>query len=357
MGRVERYDVLDLYSAHAVIRRAVIGVVFGLVAAIAVGCDGGADELHADSSRASVQARTQGDTIMFGRVVGNRGNVFAVRVGSKTTRQVTRFPKSGNALGASEPAWSPDGRRVVFVRDTDSEGSNESEYWLYTVAADGSRLRRLTGPAQGILSSPAWSPDGRRIAYSRWRGEDKQTIEVIDVNRPRVSKRLGEGPEEDGSPAWSPDGGRIAFDRGSDIWSMNADGSDARKLIEDGDSPAWSPDGSSIVFSSSRDGRGETCYDDGCDPNREIYIARADGSDQRRLTRTDSDDWHPTWSPDSRWIAFSAGYEGFAHRLFVMRSDGRCRRTMLGLAVSPTYPSWQPGRPDQAGRLRCRSFG
>ena len=113
----------------------------------------------------------------------------------------------------------------------------------------------------------------------------------------------------DYSPAWSPDGQRIAFvsfrDGNYEIYVMNADGSEITRLTDtsryaarvfDG-SPAWSPDGQRIAFQSDRDG------------NYEIYVMYADGSAPTRLT-DGSDNGNPVWSPDGQRIAFTSDRDG-----------------------------------------------
>src|SRR5262245_61745891 len=112
---------------------------------------------------------------------------------------------------------------------------------------------------------------------------------------------LRKAPAEwkDGSPAWSPDGARIAFyserDGNSEIDVMNADGSGLARLTNtaaDEGYPAWSPDGRTITFDSDRDG------------NFEIYGMNADGSNVRRLTTHRARDVSASWSPDSSTIVF-----------------------------------------------------
>jgi tol-pal system beta propeller repeat protein TolB len=152
-----------------------------------------------------------------------------------------------------EPRWSPDGRRIIFVSTRD--GNEE----IYVVAADGSRPRRLTDDASAD-ESPAWSPDGSRILFTSYRdGADPHMLgegdaEIFTV-RPDGSglTNLTNAVEWDGYPAWSPDGRRIAFSTNGgvefDLFVMDADGQHRRQLpgptsasgVANDCCPAWRP--------------------------------------------------------------------------------------------------------------------
>jgi len=148
---------------------------------------------------------------------------------------------------------------------------------------------------------------------------------------------LTDNPGFDDSPAWSPDGTRIAFFSGIDgvngLYIMNSDGTALHQVSNtdptDTD-PSWSPDGSRLAFQSSRGGGGW-----------EIYTMGVDGSDLRRLTSTANavSDFHPAWSPDGSRIVFSSDRTG-ALVLHTMAIDGS-NVTALGGAGSPAQnPSW-----------------
>src|SRR5216117_1854859 len=105
-------------------------------------------------------------------------------------------------------------------------------------------------------------------------------------------RNLTNNPGGDDTPAWSPDGTRIAFTSARDgnweIYVMNADGSNATRLTDNGaQMPAWSPDGTRIAFTSARDG------------NWEIYVMNADGSDPRNLTNNPAADGGAAWRPQA----------------------------------------------------------
>jgi Tol biopolymer transport system component len=131
----------------------------------------------------------------------------------------------------------------------------EGTIQLYVVNADGSGLRLLVD-LQGYAETPAWSPDGTRIAFDLQDGAG-QRIEAIDADGSHRSVIFEEPPGSGpGAPAWSPDGSKIAFvmtdaDGSPDIFVMKADGSHVTQLTTDPRpdvDPVWSPDGSKIAF-------------------------------------------------------------------------------------------------------------
>lgn len=158
----------------------------------------------------------------------------------------------------SGPDWSPDGKRIVFSRTVERRGSKPFfAYDLFTMDPAGKHLVDLTDNRNGVdAEQPAWSPDGKRIAF--WRSQRNsdagEGIYTIGVNGKGL-KRVTSGTVR--SPSWSPDGRRIAFGRtsvkGAFIFVVKVDGSGLRQLTrdvgQDADSdPAWSPDGRRIVF-------------------------------------------------------------------------------------------------------------
>jgi hypothetical protein len=128
-------------------------------------------------------------------------------------------------------------------------------------------------------------------------------------------RRLTNSPGLDIDPDWSPDGRKVAFasnreeDTGFQIYVMNVDGSDQKRLgdVQPGDNshPTWSPDGSQIVFQSKRD-----TNLDPQDDNFDIYVMNSDGDDIKQLTTHGADDSEPSWSPDGRKIAFLSERSG-----------------------------------------------
>lgn len=215
-----------------------------------------------------------------------------------------------------DPTWSPDGRRLAFLRDGH----------VLVVDADGRRERRLTRRAPGLhwpASGPAWSPDGRRIAFSGTR--DLFLVPaaggtLVPLTRSSESWRLN------ATPAFRPDGKVIAFSRSTDafnadIFTISVDGKRLRRLtttrgthgaLGEETMPSWSPDGRTLVYVSNRDG------------NFELYAIGADGRNERRLTRTPGlDEERPRFARDGRSLLYVR--EG---RVVVSDVDGRHPRVL-----------------------------
>jgi Tol biopolymer transport system component len=318
-----------------------------------------------------------GRTIVFVSWSDGNGEIYAMDADSSSPRNLTQDPAQD-----VRPAWSPNGRRIAFV--TRRDGNSE----VYVMNADGGEKRNLTRDRAND-DFPTWSPDGRKLAFVRGRLHGNP-VPGLDVRRwdiyrlyvvnadgsglRRLSLRVPEGTPEttgpqrggqlvwsadgrtiyfgrylvrtDGSGArrlpyiplsavWSPDGRRIAsartpdwcrtgprpcYSSQSDIYVMNADGSETRKLTHNARQnaePAWSPDGRRIAFRSTRNG------------NRDIYVMNADGTGKRNLTRNAAWDSRPSWSPDGRTIAFVSNRDGRleAH---VMNADGSGQRSLAG---------------------------
>jgi Tol biopolymer transport system component len=235
---------------------------------------------------------------------------------------------------ASDPAWSPDGVSIAYVRGSRSPA-------VFVASADGSRERRVT---QG--TAPAWSPDGSRLVVSRRvpGGADLWIVDVASGAERRLSRT--ERPERD--PAWSPDGRAIAYVRtevrgGDEIYVVRPDGRGTRRLTRSPDQdsgPAWSPDSTRIAFVRLDEG--------GADGD--LYVMGADGGGQRPLGQALTLDpgasfaSGPAWSPDGRRIILVRGARLYSD-LYVLAVDGRFARRMTENAkdqVTERSPSWQP---------------
>jgi Tol biopolymer transport system component len=259
----------------------------------------------------------------------------------------------------THPSWSPDGRRLAFVSDRGGTGEADDEIWV--MRSDGTHQRRLTHNKLWDRT-PAWSPTGKWIAFSRGAGARTQGDTVVAgcpgtfgwqiyLMRPNGTgtRVLGQGY----GPAWSPDGRLIAYSRDGAIVISRADGTGVRAVTTgsrkgsafDSD-PSWSPDGRRLAFA-----RGSGCG--GLDDD--IYVIDADGRNLRRLThgvslsrpRRHPENGTPSWSPDGRLIMFhSSRAADPLTDLWVMRPDGgRPRRVTFVEEPGGFDPAaWRPGR-------------
>ena len=235
--------------------------------------------------------------IVAGSAPGTAGATFPGENGPIAFRTVDFETGLGNPLFRAQPDgtqltqltdlpgffsdWRADGRRIAFDF-FDADGNEQ----IATMAADGSDLRVITS-GRGIHEGPSWSPNGRRIVF-------------------------GFSPE--------PDPNAPGFE--TRLWTMRADGSDAKPLPMDqpgfDGTPRYSPNGRSIVF-----GRLHIMSDGYVSA---LFIVRAKGGNVKQLTPWGEIDENPTWSPDSRRIIFAVGPEG---SIEVIRPDGSSRRAIL----------------------------
>lgn len=224
---------------------------------------------------------------------------------------------------ASPPAWSPDGRAIAFV----SEGSGPDSD-IYVTSVDGKDQRRLTDSAARD-SAPAWSPDGDKITFVRERPGIGQ---VYVMNADGGGQRnLTRDSGFKSLPVWSPNGRTIAYlsKHGGnwEVYAINADGGAQRNLSRHRAADtafAWSPDARRIAFLSKRDG------------SWNIYVVNADGSAQKRLTRNVSPS-APSWSPDGRTIAFVKNAD-----ISVMHADGSRQHKLTHTPAAEALPAWSP---------------
>jgi TolB protein len=216
---------------------------------------------------------------------------------------------------------------IVFLstRGDDTEGE------IYAMDGNGANAGPLTDNEIQDLG-PTWSPDARRIAFSR-NGMDLYAMNLDGSEQVPVTEN--EPGVRDEYPAWSPDGSRIAFQRTEGfqtrIWVVDPDGDDATQLTAGrGYMPAWSPDGRRIAYVGVADGEAG------------LFVMNADGSNPRRLT-TGEQDLVPAWSPDGRRIAFAGWRETHDWRLYVMDSDGGDPVSILPSGTGDVaYPTWSP---------------
>jgi Tol biopolymer transport system component len=231
-----------------------------------------------------------------------------------------------DAAEDTDPAWSPDGRRIVYSSTPSRCQGSSCQQDLYVIARDGRNRRRLTSTPQDE-SDPDWSPDGTRIAYTR-RDEDRPRVWVMGADG-SGQRQLTNDPGF--APDWAPDGNRLLYLREARsggnprLYVINADGSGRQRIGNAqvwGRSARWSPDGTRIAL-SMRDA---------------IWIVNADGSGLHRIRQSASD---PSWTPDGRHLVFTAyGSGATGPGIRRIDDDGR-NETVLGgdqAGAAPTQP-------------------
>ena len=260
--------------------------------------------------------------IAFVASQGNDAQIETMNPDGSDRSQIT------SGQGDFDPAWSPDGTQIAFVRTYRLCQRGE----IFVMNADGSNQRRLT--QSQVDRHPTWSPDGRQIAFVR-------NSQCADGGALLVMNADGSDQRDilDGwssRPAWSPDGSKLAVENNGRILLISLDGSNPLAIPEGlgsgeyATSPAWSPDGAKIAFIRSADCDINDCYSVG------IWTVNAHGSNPTKLADVYSENLN--WSPDGTKITFNNGSD-----LLVMNSDGSGITNITNTLNNKEFgPSWQP---------------
>jgi Tol biopolymer transport system component len=229
-----------------------------------------------------------GRTVAFSEFIGRQGNAIGAVPWRRPTAGPWQLddvefmtgpapPTGPDDVGTAEdfyPAWAPGGRRIAYVDITES---------LVVLGADDSKRVIATG---ANADGPAWSPDGRLIAFTRCTGRGSGcAIWTVRPNGTHL-RRLTDGTMNEQNPSWSPNGRRLVFEADGGLWTIRRRAYGRRPrprpLVDSGLGPSWSPDGKQIAFGGA----------DG------VYVVNADGSDARRVVATPDaavrqTDWQP----------------------------------------------------------------
>jgi TolB protein len=235
---------------------------------------------------------------------------------------------------ASYPAWSPDGKKVAFSSDRE-----KGRMQVFVMDADGTNVKAVT--AEEVEARvPSWGADGKKLAYCRrgqFGGSDVVVVDAADGKNPSV---IGDGDAWD--PAFSPDGKAIAFVSTRDngwfkLYAMNADGEGATKLVDGGNNlgfayPAWSADGKRIAFAHLVKGA------------LEVHVVDADGKNLAAITQFGGMSVYPAWKPDGKQLAFVQYKNGGKAELIVADADGKNAKAVLKefTPAEGGRPAWRP---------------
>ena len=291
-----------------------------------------------------------GKASILGKIVHHMGNAVIEKVTGEKGVLETRIAYVSKSTGNKEvrvidfdgrnsagitsnrsinlsPAWSPNGRTIAFTcfrrRNPD----------LYLTDVNEKNQRLFLGAA-GLNAAPAWSPNGRKLAVMMRKDGNS---EIFVVNRDGSNLvQLTKTNYNEASPTWSPDGRKLAFvsDRtGSpQIYVLDLTSKKTTRLTYNGSynaSPDWSPRGDRIAYC----GRLERRFD--------IFTIKIDGSENIMLTSETGSNEDPVWSPDGRYLAFSSSRMGTPH-VFVMNANGTNQRQLTRNEGGETQPSWSP---------------
>ena len=239
-------------------------------------------------------------------------------------------------IGLNHHEWSPDARRIATVGYI---GTNNATWSIHVVDAEGGNLQRLTTDSDVWDSEPTWSPDGLRIAFCRIYPDQEMRSEMWVMNAGGSDQHwIG---ELGFAPRWSPDGAHFVYqstiDGFPDIMTCAIDGSDVQVLAASSfglRNPDYSRDGTKIVY---------TIHETSDLSTREIWVMNADGSGAVQLTDNAAFDDLARWSPDGTMLAFHSDLSSQGD-IYVMNADGTGRRrvTTMPADVMAINPSWCP---------------
>ena len=220
------------------------------------------------------------------------------------------------------PTWSRDGKHIIFVSDRFG-----SIAICRVGRSGGGGIAALTQPAADEVDvMPDAGPEGQ-IAFASTRSRGVFQIWTISIGT-RGLTQLTNASYGANFPAWSPNGKELAYmapdKNGKEfVWIMDADGSNQRQLT-DGTQPRWSPDGKKLVYSKITQGK---------EKNRDIYTIEIETNTISQITSETTDEGEPDWSPDGKWISYIA-YKG---KLTYLKSG---KEVLNNLKSKPNYEMW-----------------
>jgi len=249
---------------------------------------------------------------------GNK-EIYTCAFDGYNAQQVTR----NRSINLS-PAWSSDGRYLAYT----SYKKKKPDIFIKNLA----EMQETSINQKGLNITPAWVPGKFELAATLSFAGDQEIYLLTGSGK--VIKRLTNIRGIDVSPTWSPDGKKFAFvsnRAGSpQVYVQDIVSGKVRRLTYEGNyntQPSWSPQGDNIAYASVVDGR------------RNIVVMGLDGQEPLQLTHESGDNESPSWSPDGSLIVFSSNREG-PFRIYVMTAFGTDQRRLLVMTGEQTNPKW-----------------
>jgi Tol biopolymer transport system component len=266
--------------------------------------------------------------IAFAMLDSTGRHVYSIRPDGRGLHQLTTGPFADLCA-----AYSATGKNIAFC----SNRSGSFEIWTMTAA--GHHLRQLTNIS--VATFPDYSPHGGRIAFNgQVAGDPNNEVFVMNSDGSDLTQ-LTSGSGNNDWPAWSPDGRKLAFisDRTGieQVYTMRPDGARQTQLtfqpIPHDQLPDWRPDGRKIAYAQGDPG-----------VNEKIWVMNSDGTAQHQVSTGTADDFGPAWSPDGRQLAFVRDYLNGNRPVMIMNAHGGGAHPVYDPSGSVTQfvPAWQP---------------
>jgi len=260
-----------------------------------------------------------GSKIAFVSTGSGNKEIYSCAFDGYNPQQVTR----NRSINLS-PAWSSDGRYLAYT----SYKKGKPDIFIKNLA----EMQETSINKKGLNITPAWMPGKFELAATLSFSGDQEIYLLTGSGK--IIKRLTNIRGIDLSPTWSPDGKKLAFvsnrSGSPQIYVQNLTSGKVRRLTYVGNyntQPNWSPRGDKIVFASVLDGR------------RNIVVMGLDGQEPLQLTHESGDNEAPAWSPDGSLVVFSSNREG-PFRIYVMTAFGTDQRRLLVMKGEQTNPKW-----------------
>ena len=275
------------------------------------------------------------------KLTGERGAfatriAYVLRTGKRFSLHITDPDGEGGqvALASAEPiispAWAPDGRRLAYV----SFETQKAVVWVQDISTGE---RRMVANFKGSNSAPAWSPDGQRLIVTL--SQDGPAQLYLMPAQGGTPTRLTRSSAIDTEATFSPDGKQVYFvsDRGGgpQIYRVGVDGGNPERVTFNGDyniSPAVSPDGKTLAFIARRGGGFRLMVQD---------LGNGTSNTAATAITDTQDDESPSFAPNGRMIVYATRAQGVAV-LMTTTLDGKIKIPLLSSGADMREPAWGP---------------